>query len=438
MIIRWLIFAAVLALIFCLPISNLFIQRQSLASNEDPEFKAVSDILVNKCADCHTRDMAQYPFYFSLPLASGIMRGNIDRAQASFLLDKDKLSGKEQFNSFDVEKLISAMAKGNMPPLQYVLMHWDSALSEKEQKKLVSWIQKRSKEYDIRPIPTENFFKPDAAKAELGKHIFTDAAISGNGMLSCASCHNLSDSDQSAKSKSKMPSKLSYSTPTVLNAAYNFAQYWDARARDLNEQAAIAMENPNEMGSSWTKVIATLQNETQFSDDFKRTYSAGINKENVCNALAEYERTLLTPGSRFDKFLQGDQESLSLDEKEGFALFKKHECASCHAGPALGGLSLEKMGCVHEYFANDREPSKLNFGRFNVTHNNSDKYRFKVPNLRNVALRAPYFHDGSAKTLEEAVETMSRCQTNNPLSKDEIKKVCAFLRTLSAPFPAHN
>lgn len=432
MLIRCSIFAAILALVLCLPISNLFIQRQSLASNEDPEFKAVSDILVSKCADCHTRDMAQYPFYYSIPIASGVMQRNIDRAQISFLLDKDKLSGKEQFNSYDVEKLMSAMAKGNMPPLQYVLMHWDSALSDKEQRRLVSWIQKRSKEYDIRPIPEENFFKPDAEKAELGKTIFNDPRISSNGTVSCASCHNLASGGTTSDAAKLIQSNSNFhDVPTVLNAAYNFSQYWDGRARDLTEQASMAIENPEEMNSSWSKVIGVLQNDKEFDTAFRKKYADGINKQNVCNAIAEYERTLLTPGSRFDKFLQGDKSALNDEEKEGFALFKKHDCSTCHAGPALGGLSFEKMGARHDYFSEDKK-SKRDLGRYNVTHNSSDKYKFKVPTLRNIEQTAPYLHDGSAKNLEEAVEIMSAHQIANPLSKEEQKKVCAFLRTLTA------
>lgn len=421
-----------------MPISNLFIQRQSLASIDDPEFKTVSDILVNKCADCHTRDMAQYPFYFSLPIAKDIMKRNIDRAQFSFLLDKDKLSGKKQFNSFDVQKLTAAMAKGNMPPLQYVCMHWTSALSDQEKMQLVGWIQNRSREYDIRPIPAENFFKPDAKKVALGQRIFNEPGISGNDKLSCASCHNVSAGGSSklannTQSASGNNSEITvYDPPTVLNAAYNFAQYWDGRARSLSDQAAMAMENPQEMASSWGKVIGFLQFNPSYSDEFKKIYSDGISKQNVCDAISEYERSLLTPGSCFDKFLLGDKTALSAEEQEGLALFKKHQCASCHAGPALGGISYEFMGAEHYYFTDETKISKRDLGRFNATHNKRDKYRFKVPTLRNVELTAPYFHDGSAKTLEDAVEVMSRCQIVQPLNKSEVKKITTFLRSLTS------
>lgn len=434
-IVRLLTLAAGLALVLSLPISNLFIQRTTLASADDPEFKAVSDILVRKCADCHTKDMAEYPLYFSLPLASSIMHRNIERAQSVFLIDKTKLSGKVKFTAEDVQRLNQAMAKGDMPPMQYLFLHWDAALTDREQRRLVNWIQKRTKEFDIRAIPNENFFNPDARKAALGKKLFNEKLLSTDNSRSCASCHAL---DKGGTDNLRTPMSVDgkvdrYNTPTVFNAAYNFAQYWNGRAKDLTEQAGMAIESPAEMGSTWEQVLTKLGNDNKYRAEFKSCYNNGISKENICDAISQYEHTLLTPESRFDKYLAGDLTALSSEEKEGFELFKKHDCASCHAGPALGGLSFEKLGAKHDFFDQNEKPSDNDEGRFEVTHSLTDKYRFKVPTLRNVELTYPYFHDGSIQSLEEAVKKMSDTQIDTPLNASEVKKVAAFLRTLTKP-----
>lgn len=342
------------------------------------------------------------------------------------------MSGKTPFTASDVAKLSQAMARGDMPPLQYILLHWDSALNEKEQKILVQWIRKRTKEYDLRPIPNDNFFNPDLQKAELGKALFNDKRLSGDGTVSCASCHDLNKggTDQLANSLGVSKIRTGINTPTVLNSAYNFAQYWDGRVSGLKAQAASAIVNPIEMNSNWSKVIAALLSERKYLEQFNKCYPAGINQDTICDAIAEYEHTLLTPGSRFDKFLLGDLSALSTAEKSGYQLFKKYECYTCHSGPALGGESFEKLGIEKDYFAS-RSLTYDDKGRANVTHSNADLHKFKVPILRNVALTFPYFHDGSVKTLEEAVKLMSTYQTRKTMSDEECKDVAAFLRTLT-------
>ena len=428
------ILVGILAIGLSFPISNLFIKRTYVASTEDPEFKTVSDILVRKCADCHTKDLGQYPMYFNFPIASYLEQRNIKNGQASFLMSRDKLSGKVPFTASEIARLSQAMVKGNMPPLQYLSLHWDAALNEAEQSALIIWIHKRAKEYDIRAIPVENFFHPEPTKAALGKLLFHDKRLSGDNSISCASCHSLDKggADHLKFSTGVNGQVTSVNTPTVLNAAYNFAQYWDGHVANLKAQAMSAVTNPMEMASNWGVVIERLQKDSKFSAEFKAAYPDGINADNISSAIAEYENTLLTPGSRFDKYLAGDSSALSDEEKTGLAIFKKHECFTCHTSPALGGVTYEKLGITNDYFKlrGGRLTSADN-GRFNVTRYAGDIHRFKVPTLRNVELTAPYFHDGSASTLEQAVKVMSECQVEKPISDDECKKVAAFLKSLT-------
>ncbi len=426
------ILAGSIVLGLSLPISNLFIQRTSLAPANDAEFKAVSDLLIKKCADCHTRDLAQDPLYFNLPGANSIIHKNVENGRLAFLLTKSKLTGKEKFSEGDISKLSQAMLKGNMPPLQYRMLHWDSVLNSKEQKLLVTWIQTRQKEYDIRPIPVTNFLHPDLQEAKLGEMLFDDKRLSGNESIACSSCHRLDEggADHSKVCVGFQGKEHSLNTPTVFNAAYSFAQYWDGRVPDLKTQAEAAVTDPKEMGSSWPQVIEKLQKDTAYRTLFKASYSEGITANSISDAISQYETTLLTPGCRFDKYLDGDPLALSAAERSGFELFIKHDCFSCHGGPALGGRSYEKMGVRKEYLKQD---SVQDNGRGNLTRRMDDMHRFKVPTLRNIELTYPYFHDGSAKTLEDAVRIMSEYQIDKPLTDAECKKVVAFLRSLTAP-----
>lgn len=421
----------VFALVMSLPVSNLFIQRTSLASAGDPEFKHVSDLLISKCSDCHTRDLAEYPLYFSIPGANSIINRNVENGRAAFLMTKEKLAGRERFSIGDVNRLSQAMLRGDMPPLPYRVLHWNSTLTAKEQKLLVSWIQKREKEFDIRAIPATNFFNPDARKVELGRWLFVDKRLSTNNSTSCASCHKLDQGGTSNSSAETVRLKLRLNTPTVYNAAYNFVQYWDGRAPDLAAQAYNAVTNPNELNSNWPQVVARLQRDPKLVMSFKGCYEEGLDVRTICDAIAQYEMTLLTPGCRFDRLLNGDRSALNNDEEDGYELFLKHECFTCHSGPALGGQSFEKMGKRKEYFTKS-VASYIDGGRANVTHREEDLHKFKVPTLRNIELTAPYFHDGSAQSLNDAVKTMSEFQ-GNPLTDEERSKVVAFLRTLTAP-----
>jgi len=203
----------------------------------------------------------------------------------------------------------------------------------------------------------------------------------------------------------------------------------------LAEQAAGPVANPGEMGADWNHVLEALKLDENYQKDFSALYpDQGITLPTVTQAIATYEESLITGGSKFDEYLRGNSKVLSPEERNGYYLFKM-DCASCHFGPTLGGMSYEKLGTSQDYFAKRGSPlTEVDNGRFNVTHNEADRHVFKVPNLRNVEVTQPYFHDGSAATLEEAVKTMATVQVGKALSQSEVADIVAFLKTLTGKY----
>lgn len=281
----------------------------------------------------------------------------------------------------------------------------------------------------------------DAAQAAVGRRLFFDTRLSGDGTLNCATCH-----DPSSGGAEPRPVSIGIhgqhgpiNAPTVLNAANNFVQFWDGRAADLEAQAAGPVGNPLEMGASWDTVVTTLAADPAYQASFAALYpgdAAPVTQDHVTHAIAEYERQLITPG-RFDRFVAGDASALTEDERRGYALFASVGCTSCHTGPNVGGTMYQRMGLVRDYFAQVGRPlTPADDGRFNVTHDEADRHRFKVPTLRNVALTAPYFHDASAMTLSAAVRTMGAFQLGRDLTDEQVRLLVAFLGTLSGDMPA--
>ncbi len=280
----------------------------------------------------------------------------------------------------------------------------------------------------IKPVKPEN-----AELVELGKMLFFDPRLSKSGFISCNSCHNLSmgGTDNIKTSIGHKWQQGPINAPTVLNASMNLAQFWDGRAKDLKEQAGGPIANPGEMASTHDIAVKVIDSMPQYQAQFKKAFgSDGVNIDRVTTAIAAFEETLVTPGSRFDKWLEGDKSALSKEELDGYNTFKSSGCAKCHNGPAVGGNSFEKMG-VHKPY----ETKSTAEGRKEVTGKEEDRFHFKVPTLRNVEMTYPYFHDGGAATLEEAVDTMAKIQLNKEFSKEEIANVVAFLKTLTGKQP---
>ena len=274
----------------------------------------------------------------------------------------------------------------------------------------------------------------DAAKVELGKKLFFDPRLSRSGFISCNSCHNLAmgGSDNLKTSIGHNWQEGPINSPTVLNSSLSIAQFWDGRAADLRAQAGGPIANPVEMASSHAQAVDTLRSIPGYITEFKTVFGNGdITIEHVTEAIAAFEETLVTPDSRFDRWLKGDDSALDARELAGYALFKSSGCIACHNGPAAGGASFQKMGLVEAY-----KTSNPAAGRADVTGKDTDRFNFKVPTLRNVELTYPYFHDGEAATLEQAVELMGRLQLGRKFSKQEIGDITAFLKTLTGKQPA--
>ncbi|MFB2803243.1 cytochrome-c peroxidase [Shewanella seohaensis] len=270
-------------------------------------------------------------------------------------------------------------------------------------------------------------------KVELGKMLFFEPRLSKSGFISCNSCHNLSTGGVDA-----LPTSIGHhwqegpiNSPTVLNADFMLAQFWDGRASDLKEQAAGPIANPKEMGFTHELATETIASMPAYRARFAKVYGdEKVDIDRLTDAIAAFEKTLVTPNSPFDQYLLGKQDAISSEAKAGYQLFKDKGCVSCHNGPAVGGTMFMKMGLIKPFHTNN--PAE---GRKGVTGKEADKYVFKVPTLRNIELTYPYFHDGSVWTLEEAVNTMADIQLGQKLTDKETKEMVSFLNSLTGEQP---
>ncbi len=281
----------------------------------------------------------------------------------------------------------------------------------------------------IRPVQKINL-----AEVELGKKLYFDPRLSKSGFISCNSCHNLSmgGTDNLKTSIGHNWQEGPINAPTVLNSSLNVAQFWDGRAADLKAQAGGPIANPGEMAASHTLAVDVLASIPQYVIEFKQVFGTDkITIDEVTQAIAEFEKTLVTPNSRFDRWLLGEKDAITAREREGYKLFKSSGCIACHNGEAVGGTSFQKMGVVEPY----KSPRDAQ-GLAGVTGKDADRFKFKVPTLRNVEMTYPYFHDGEAQTLTEAVDIMGRLQLGKKFTKEENAKIVAFLKTLTGDQPS--
>ena len=441
------------AVVVFLPLSNLLglsgkNEPISVVSGSTPNFSKVSEVFQNKCVDCHSPGMTRMPIYANLPIAKQLMEKDIRNATARLILNKSLYSGEEKFTALDLARLEGVLLNNSMPPHLYLSMHWTAKLTEDEKQTILAWIsEERSKLIwsidsskdlkgePIQPLPLK--VAVDDKKIALGQKLFHDTSLSGDNTLSCASCHDLTKggTDQAKVATGIKGQQGPINSPTVFNAMYNVTQFWDGRAKDLQAQAAGPVANPGEMGEQWDNVIAKLKQIPEYQDAFQTIYEQqGLTKETVTDAIAGFEQSLVTPDSRFDKYLRGDNGILTADEKSGYELFKLN-CASCHNGPAVGGLSFEKMGVKQDYFKlRGGQITEADNGRFNVTKEEKDRHFFKVPVLRNVEITYPYFHDGSVNNLNDAVRIMGQVQRNKNFNDTEINNIVSFLKTLTGTY----
>ncbi|RFA29388.1 cytochrome C biogenesis protein CcsA [Alkalilimnicola ehrlichii] len=281
--------------------------------------------------------------------------------------------------------------------------------------------------------PIEPAEVTDPAKVQLGKKLFFEPRLSRSGFISCNSCHNLSrgGSDNLRTSIGHNWQEGPINSPTVLNSSLNLAQFWDGRAETLQEQAGGPIENPMEMAFTHELAVEVLASIPGYVELFVDVYGTDqIDIDMVTEAIAAFEETLVTPNSRFDYWLRGDDDVLTAEELAGYQLFKSSGCVACHNGPNAGGTSFQRMGVVEPYQTDN--PAE---GRVAVTGKDADRFSFKVPSLRNVELTYPYFHDGAADTLEEAVDIMGRLQLGRVYTEEETAQIVAFLKTLTGEQP---
>lgn len=288
----------------------------------------------------------------------------------------------------------------------------------------------------IAPLPAPP--PQDPALVALGERLFFEARLSIDGTTSCASCHVLTEGgDDGLPVSMGVDGRTgAFNAPTVLNAALNFRQFWDGRAASLEEQVDGPLQNEHEMGGSWEHVLATLRNDADYRRDFAALYDGSPpHADGVRDALAAFQRTLLTAGAPIDRYLRGDEAALSERQRRGYELFKEAGCAACHQGANVGGNMFQTFGVMGDYFADRGDPTPADLGRFAVTGREEDRYVFKVPSLRNVALTAPYFHDGSAASLPEAVSTMARYQLGQAMPAANVALIVEFLDSLTGRIP---
>lgn len=411
--------------------------------------KATAIFIKGGCLSCHSADPA-LPFYAKIPVLGDMVKRDVEEGYRMFDMS-EMMAAMEAGNApspVDVAKVEKVVVDATMPPVQYYLVHWGSQTTNAKRDIIVDWARNYRTEYyadglegereaePIRPIPLTA--EVDTKKAELGRILYHDVRLSSDNTVSCATCHGLNTAgvDNKQYSEGVQGQLGGVNAPTVYNAVYNFVQFWDGRAGTLAEQAAGPPLNPVEMASkSFDEIIAKLQADKELTQAFTEAYPDGWSEANITNAIEVFEMTLITPNSRFDKYLRGDDNAITEVEKEGYELFKKYNCATCHVGVNLGGESYELMGLRKHYFADrDMEMTAEDDGRYKVTQNERDRHRFKVPSLRNVALTWPYYHDGSQPTLKEAVCKMGTYQSGVELTDEEEDKIVAFLNTLTGEY----
>ncbi len=289
----------------------------------------------------------------------------------------------------------------------------------------------------IAPLPLASAEHP--AKTALGERLFGDVRLSRDRSMSCLTCHQFErgGADGLPVARRADGSSLARNTPTIFNVDFNYFYNWDGSTQALEAHAEKLLLNPDVMDANWPELLGRLRADPSYVAAFKSTYSDGLNKASVLDALAVYERSLITPNARFDRYLRGRRDALTEEERQGYRLFKSYGCVACHQGMNVGGNMFQRFGI----FPYSRAPAypgqpddRVDYGRFQVTQVERDRHVFRVPSLRNVALTAPYFHNGKAATLEAAVDTMAQVQLGKTLTPEEIELIVRFLHTLTGEY----
>lgn len=440
-----------LIVLFLLVVAAIAIYRFSFRKSipDAPVEEQIEAILEqNGCYECHNAD-AKLPFYANLPGGSMLTKHVTHGTRFIDLKAQDLKNPSEVLLSM-IEYTVQ---HGNMPIMEYKIAHWGTGYNVEENSLLTKWIIEKRKELYNTGLNDELFANepvqalPDAVdtdprKVALGEKMYNDMRLSLDGTLSCATCHVIekggADPRGTRTSEGINGQFGGINAPTVLNALFNVEQFWNGRAHTLADQAAGPPANPVEMGDqTWAQICDRLSEDAELVAEFQAIYPEGITEKTVTDAIGEFEKTLITSNDRFDKYLKSETSELTADEIEGYNLFKDNTCATCHVGKTLGGQSFERLGIFEDYFASrEKTHPEIVFndddkGRAGFTGNDADLYRFKVPTMRNISQTAPYFHDGSCATIEDAVNAMFRFELGKKADEDVVSKISAFLRSLS-------
>lgn len=281
----------------------------------------------------------------------------------------------------------------------------------------------------ITPLPTSIPY--DKEKAMLGKQLYMDTSLSKDGKVSCNTCHDLKkygvDNEIFSIGADGVLDEP-FNSPTTFNSVFNFVQFWDGKAKNLADQAKNPFINPKEMAlKDEAEVVKRVEANAKYKASFDKIYGE-ITMQNITDAIAEFEKTLITPNAPFDRYLNGDENAISSQAKRGWEAFKSNGCVACHQGQNIGGTMYQKIGIFEPY------PNQENLGRYEITKIESDKMVFKVPSLRNVAKTAPYYHDGSIPTLDVCVQFMAYYQLGRFLDQQTVDDIVAFLESLTGEF----
>lgn len=402
----------------------------------------------NGCQYCHTTN-AELPFYSKFPIVDKMVETDIKKGTRVFLLKDvlDSLKDPNQLSEVGLAKLERVLLNDEMPIVKFRHVHWGAKPDAEEKALVLDWIREQRKQFLpektegvdpsrlVQPIPDS--LNTDMQKVELGDLLYHDNRLSGDNSVSCSTCHQLDKGgvDRLDVSVGIQGKKGGINAPTVYNSAFNILQFWDGRAKDLAEQAGGPPFNPVEMGSkNWEEIIAKLEQDEDFKRRFLSVYPE-LSGYTITDAIAEFEKTLITPNSAFDRYLKGDQNALTKNQMNGYELFKQHKCDTCHTGTALGGQSFEYMGLYDDYFAaRGTALTDADQGRFAHTKDPADMHKFKVPTLRNVVLTAPYMHDARTDDLKEAVRIMLHYQSGKDLSEKDVSDIAEFLESLTGEY----
>ncbi|MCL1139892.1 cytochrome-c peroxidase [Shewanella pneumatophori] len=286
--------------------------------------------------------------------------------------------------------------------------------------------------FSVSAIPVTVITPEQKPRLKLGMRLFLDPRLSSNGKVSCESCHHIADNGAELIAVSTgVNGQGNRNSPTVFNVAFNTRFFWDGRANSLHEQIDGPIHNPLEMDSNWQAIRNRLAEIPSYNTAFNQVYADGITETTIKHAIVSFMMQLNTPGSAFDNYLNGDEKALSVTALNGWHKFRSLGCIYCHQGQNIGGNLFQKFGNVHAVATESED-----LGRFSITQQSNDKHVFRVPSLRNVADTPPYFHDGRAASLEEAVIVMARVQLGKELEPATLIELVAFLNSLSAPVPS--